>query len=199
MSVFPGSKKGLAYMVPVACMLPMSDFGKALSIRVRSVFERGGWGRETYLDEWMSSGVYARLLRCTPPLPCRDCLRLNTQAEGHPLRPKSRRPDSLKSAPPDVRAEWEEYDEKMDRIFKIVDRAACYAEGRVIGHSLAKRERRARRARHNRCAELENRIASLERRARRYDLRGNVDKAVEHRRKARELAKKLEELRNGLH
>ena len=197
---FPGSRKNPLYMVPVACMLPAKELEIAIAVQIRSMVMQNRMPTQlTFLNDWMRSGLFKSQLMATPPLPCKDCLRLNTQAEGHPLRPKSQRPDSLRNADPEVRKEWEEYEEKMDKIFKIVDKASCYAEGQSLGHTFAKRQRRMRRAAYNKRTELENRIASLDRRADRYLLKGNIDKAAEHRNKANELRKQLEELLNGLY
>lgn len=199
---FPGATRNPMHMVPVPAMLPASSLGIALAHLMRGRAESmdvGTDGEIVQLGDWMDSADYARAVSMTPPLPCRECLRLNTMADGHPLRPRGQRPESLKEVPEDVRREWEEYEEKMERIFRICDRAACYAEGRRVGHSVAKRSRRLRRILYNRSVELANRIESLERRAARYDRRGNIDKAAEHRGKARKLREELEALKNGLH
>lgn len=199
-SRYPGSSRNPLYMVPVPCMLPSRSLGVAVAALVRSLVVRGGMPeRLVFLDEWIGSPEFRTLLATTPPLPCRDCLRLNTQAENHPMRPKSRRPDSMRNAPEEVRREWEEYEGMMERIFRIADRAACYAEGRVVGHGFAKRSRRARRAAYNKRVELERRIASMDRRASRLMEKGNIDKAAEHASRADELRRRLEELKNGVH
>jgi hypothetical protein len=199
-SRFQGDSRNPMYMVPVPCMLPASDLGIALAVRVRCMVRDGSIPDGLVcLDDWIGSDDFRRRSSCTPPLPCRECLRLNTQADGYPLRPKSRRPESMKSAPPDVRAEWEEYDRRIDRIFDIVDKASCYAEGRIVGHSEAKRRRRLRRTYYNKSVRLLESIRSLERRAARYDRSGNIDKAIEHRDRARRLRKELEDMRNGVH
>lgn len=88
-------------------------------------------------DEWLDTA-----LRVTPPLPCRECLRLNMSAEGAPSRPAKRRPkDGSKDQ------EWEEYDRKVDKIFRVVEKACEFHDMRSdVGHGRKARKERARSA-----------------------------------------------------
>jgi len=99
-----------------------------------------------YVDEWLAGAECERLIMSTPPLPCKDCMRLNMQADGSPVRPTSRRPDHGKPASRDVVEAWQKWDSDFDKIFELVKKATIFQDGRLYGHAAAIRRRASQSA-----------------------------------------------------
>ncbi len=110
-----------------------------------------------YVDDWLQSKDYDNALACTPPLPCRDCMRMNMRAEGAPGRPEHKMPKRRSAKerkllaqgvlkPTAAEREWFAWDEEIERARKIVEKAVVYVEGRTAGHLNTKRTRRERAA-----------------------------------------------------
>ena len=100
--------------------------------------------------DWLSSDNMRKLVASSPPLPCRDCLRLNMRAEGAPGRPQcsppKERPDKNAKHLTREEREWLDWDARIDQVFGIVEKAVMYYEARLWGATEAKRRRRARRS-----------------------------------------------------
>lgn len=101
------------------------------------------------VQDWLSSDNMRQLVAESPPLPCRDCLRLNMRAEGAPGRPQCSPP---KEKPKKDSAyltreerEWLDWDSRIDQVFDMVEKAVVYYEARLWGATEAKRRRRARK------------------------------------------------------
>lgn len=99
-----------------------------------------------YVDEWLVSLECEQLIMSTPPLPCKDCMRLNMQADGSPERPVGRRPVPGKPASHDVVASWKKWDSDFEQIFELVKKATIFQDGRLYGHADAIRRRRLQSA-----------------------------------------------------
>ena len=119
--------------------------------------------------DWLSSQNMRDLVASSPPVPCRECLRLNMRAEGAPGRPQSRppkeKPDRKSRYLTREEREWLEWDERIDQVFEMVEKAAVYYEARLWGATEAKRRRRARRAMANARKAALAKAASLEKKA----------------------------------
>lgn len=161
-------KEDVCATMPVTALDPPSALD-ALVAQQSSVSVRcanpalGVWFVEDFLESrWLKA-----LLSVTPPLPCRDCLRLNMASPGAPTRPATRRPDMSKvkgrrtQSLDEAEREWSEYDAKVDRIFKVVDKACRFHDMR-FGYGL--KFRKLRSARSKKVAELLERIASCRKR-----------------------------------
>ena len=121
-----------SHMLPATALHGPSDLPDVLD---RMGFRRD-WSAVLPSEAW-----FARAVSTTPPLPCRECLRLNMAAEGSPTRPAKRRPDDGRDP------EWEEYDRKVDKILRVVDRACSFHDMRAFpGFGKRLRKERARRA-----------------------------------------------------
>lgn len=119
--------------------------------------------------DWLDSKDMRDLVASSPPLPCRDCLRLNMRAEGAPGRPQSRppkeKPNRKSAYLTREEREWLDWDDRIGQVFAMIEKATVYYEARLLGATEAKRRRRARgAAAHRRKAMLAN-AASLEKRA----------------------------------
>lgn len=116
-----------------------------------------------FVEDFLESRWLKALLSITPPLPCRDCLRLNMASPGAPTRPASRRPDMSKSKGrksrnlDEAEQEWREYDAKVDRIFKVVDKACRFHDMR-FGDGL--KFRKLRTSNSKKVAELLDKMAT---------------------------------------
>ena len=125
--------------------------------------------RYWHVRDWLGSQAMRDLVASSPPLPCRDCLRLNMKAEGAPGRPQSRppkeKPDRKSKYLTREEREWLEWDERIDQVFGLVEKAAVYYEARLWGATEAKRRRRARRAMANARKAALAKAASLEKKA----------------------------------
>jgi len=73
--------------------------------------------RWQYFHEWIESDHYKGLLAETPPLPCNECMRINSRALGAPQRPEGPRP---KGKMPPV---WKKYYDERRTILKTVEKA----------------------------------------------------------------------------
>ena len=101
--------------------------------------------RWRYIDEWIESPEYAKLLAQTPPLPCKSCMQINTAAEGAPKRPRGRRPANKDEAS----KEWLAWFKAEDDIYGIAKNAIESYETLWYGGANAMRTRRARKKAHN--------------------------------------------------
>ena len=126
--------------------------------------------RYWHVRDWLGSQAMRDLVSASPPLPCRECLRINMRAEGAPGRPQSRppkeKPDKKSQYLTKEEREWLDWDGRIDQVFDMVEKATVYYESRLWGATAAKRMRRARRARANGRKALIARVATLEKKAR---------------------------------
>lgn len=99
--------------------------------------------------DWLGSGAMRELVASSPPLPCRDCLRLNMRAEGAPGKPQCspprEKPNRKSRHLTREEKEWLDWDDRIDQVFGMVEKAVVYYESRLWGATEAKRRRRARR------------------------------------------------------
>ena len=161
-------KEDVCATMPVTALDPPSALDALVeqqsSVSVRCANPAtGSWFVEDFLESrWLKA-----LLSVTPPLPCRDCLRLNMASPGAPTRPATRRPDMSKVKGrrtqnlDEAEREWSEYDAKVDRIFKVVDKACRFHDMR-FGHGL--KFRKLRSVRSKKVADLLERVASCRKR-----------------------------------
>lgn len=130
---------------------------------------------------WLQSRACDDLIASSPPLPCRDCLRLNMRAEGAPGKPMcsppKEKPDPKNKYLTREEREWLEWDSRIDSVFDIIEKATVYDEARLHGATEAKRRRRARRRAARVRTETLKRIAALTETARRYHRNGMPSKA----------------------
>ena len=119
-------------------------------------------GGEFTVDGFLKSGLLAGLLKITPPFPCRDCLSLNMSSDGAPTRPSCRRPSERdgrawkghKAEATPAEAEWAEYDAKVDKIVRVVEKACEFHDRRFKYGTNGKRIRRKRRSNAAKAARL---------------------------------------------
>lgn len=99
--------------------------------------------------DWLGSQNMRDLVTSSPPLPCRDCLRLNMHAEGAPGKPQcsppKEKPDKKSNHLTREEREWLDWDSRIDQVFGMVEKAVMYYEARLVGSTEAKRRRRARK------------------------------------------------------
>lgn len=110
--------------------------------------------RYWFVEDWLTSKDYANAINEAPPLPCRDCLRLNMRTEGAPQRPQSRPPDRVRTKTEllAIRAgtlrvsqteqDWLDWEAQLQSILGLIQQATQYYEGRIYGHSEAARMRK---------------------------------------------------------
>lgn len=110
-----------------------------------------------YVDDWLQSADYDKAVACAPPLPCKECTRMNMRADGSPGRPQSRMPKPRtpkekklitegKIRLSTAEKEWMDWYSEIERARKLVEKAVVYAEGRIHGHVAARLRRKARHA-----------------------------------------------------
>lgn len=99
--------------------------------------------------DWLGSQNMRGMVAMSPPLPCRDCLRLNMRAEGAPGKPQcsppKEKPDRSSKHLTREEREWLDWDDRIDQVFGMIEKAVMYYEARLWGSTEAKRRRRARR------------------------------------------------------
>ena len=140
-------KEDVCLTMPVTALDPPS----ALDALIGRWSDVGLDGTCPALGQWkvqslLESDFLKGLKTVVPPLPCRDCLRLNMASPGAPSRPMSRRPDGKGPGDPEAEKEWAEYDAKVDKIFKVVDKACAFWDAR-FGDGRKNRVLRRRRSR----------------------------------------------------
>lgn len=117
--------------------------------------------RYWYVDDWLDSTDYKAAVSEAPPLPCRDCMRINMRSEGAPKRPLSKPPKALTPAAlkavaqgrrklTEIQQEWMDWEAQLDEVYKIVERATVYYESRRYGHLVAPKLRAFRIGAHRR-------------------------------------------------
>ena len=155
--------------------------------------------RYWHVMDWLESKAMRELVASSPPIPCRECLRLNMRAEGAPGRPQSRPPKEKPNRKSQYltreEREWLDWDERIDQVFDMVEKAVVYYEARLWGATAAKRKRRARRAASNCRKAAIARAASLEKRAQAALRGGRPTKAQQLMTEARALRNAA---RNGI-
>jgi len=142
------------------------------------------------VDKFISSDLFAGMKSFTPPLPCRECLRLNMSAEGAPTRPVHKRPDpDDKRQNAEAVKEWAEYDAKIDKIFDVVKKASDFHFCRFNegGRKILKERRKNAKF----VSETLGKLKSYDKRARSLASKGFTDKASEIRKKSREAMEKI--------
>lgn len=194
-------KEDVCATMPVTALDPPSALD-ALVAQQAKVSSRcanpalGTWFVEDFLESrWLKA-----LLSVTPPLPCRDCLRLNMASPGAPTRPATRRPDMSKvkgrkgQRLDDAEREWAEYDAKVDRIFKVVDKACRFHDMR-FGYGLKFRKLRSRNSK--KVAELLDKIAGCRKRMRKFASESEYTKAAVEELKAADAKKEMAMMMEG--
>ena len=131
--------------------------------------------------DWLESDDMRRLVASSPTLPCRDCLRLNMRAEGAPGKPQCSPPAEKPRKSAHLtreEKEWKEWDDRIDQVFDMVEKAVVYYESRLYGATEAKRRRRARRHASKERDDAMKRMASLVAKAERAARGGKPSVAV---------------------
>lgn len=145
--------------------------------------------------DWLRSDSCDELIRSSPPLPCRDCLRINMRAEGAPGKPQcsppKEKPDKNSKYLTREEREWLEWDGRIDQVFDMIEKAVMYYEARLWGASDAKRRRKDRRHAAKVRKDTITRIESLLKKARRA-LKGGKPSVAER------LMAEIEELKQTL-
>lgn len=182
------------FTLPVTGLDRPSEFGNFVKDVMGSVGPsyRDGSAGVWDVEEWISSDEYARARSCTPPLPCKECMRLNLSAEGAPVRPAHPRPDKMpKKGTPKHRMtlaerEWSDYDEHIGKIFDIVEKATEFHESRTKGID-ARKERRKRRSSYAKAMRLVQSSCGKSNRASAMRRKGEITKALKLENESKEL------------
>ena len=105
--------------------------------------------RHWLVMDWLGSQAMRDMVAESPPLPCRDCLRINMRAEGAPGKPRcsppKEKPDAKSRHLTREEREGMEWDGRIDQVFGMIEKAVVYYESRLWGATEARRRRRARR------------------------------------------------------
>lgn len=195
---FDGQKRSEFVLVPQG-LQEMSNFHHFLNLakeRLGPVEEDPEHGL-MLASTWMESDLLKEMLMRTPPLPCLECMRLNLQAEGSPMKPKCRRPDSKAKPgeqPSPEQVEWDRWSGEVGRICKTVEKAVVYYEGRIYGATAAARRRRRRKSAHSRRTKALRQAASMLRKYKSLMNAGQVTGAEEIYRRREDLLKSLDEV-----
>ena len=164
----PSSFRGSTpeFVVAAPALMPADSFHAYIDAAKAARGEATADGVRVWkVRDFLYSPAYDALIASAPPLPCRECLRLNMRAEGAPGRPDC--PPPLEK--PDTRnmtyeeRQWKEWDDKIDGVLDIIEKAVVYHESRAVGATAAKRARRARRIAANARARAAKRIEVLDR------------------------------------
>lgn len=134
------------------------------------------------VPELLRSEAYNALIAVSPPLPCKECVKLNARCEGAPGRPKGHPPPKRPKAELEAIREgrlivdkdeksWIDWTDAIDRTLDLVERSVDYWQGNQMGHTAYKRFKRRRKAAHSKRLALLKRIEVLKRRRSR-ELRG---------------------------
>ena len=89
--------------------------------------------RYWHVMDWLESKAMRELVASSPPIPCRECLRLNMRAEGAPGRPQSRPPKEKPNRKSQYltreEREWLDWDERIDQAASLEKRAQAALRG----------------------------------------------------------------------
>lgn len=138
------------FVVAAPALMPYDRLHEyiAAAIRARGPAEPD-FDRYWPVNAWLRSDACQSLIASSPPLPCRDCLRLNMRAEGAPGKPlcspPKEKPDPKSRHLTREEREWMEWDARIDSVYDMIEKAVVYYESRLWGASEASRKRRARR------------------------------------------------------
>lgn len=183
-----------AYALPAQAMLKSDDFHYFLECAESS---RGkcvpDGDRYRLVDEYLESDDFRSALLSSPPLPCKRCFMLNMQSAGSPSRPRCERPNrrhSKDETPSESEREWIEWNEKMDKIFKTVEKATRFMELRDSGALAARKARKTRKSAYSKKVNGLRRARFLAGRVKKLRVAGYIEKADE-------LERKIEELKGG--
>jgi predicted transcriptional regulator len=127
----------------------------------------------------------------TPTLPCKDCMRLNMKAEGAPERPRCKMPDKDSSPNSQEVKEWEEWDNKIQKVLGITETAVLFYEARKVGMTKAKKQRKERNKNHKNRIKTLNKIDRLTKACEKLYADGRISKL-------NETLKEIEDLTNSL-
>lgn len=126
---------GQYYAVPCSDLQEMKDFDSLLETAKDSVGTIEPYDSLMTVDAWLESEDFKRGLGVTPQLPCPECIRLNTSAEGFVPKPRSARPkvqfSKLSDATKPEMVEWRDYVTFMRNCISIGRKATAYASGSV--------------------------------------------------------------------
>ena len=146
---------------------------------------------------WLGSDLLKAMLEKTPPLPCPECMRLNLQADGSPMKPKCRKPEERAKKgeqPSPEQIEWDRWSAEVGKICKTVEKAVSYQEGRIYGASAAARRRRRRKANHNKRVRLLKQANGMLRKYKSLMNAGQVTGAMELEEHRNEVLRELNEV-----
>ena len=184
-------KEDVCVTAPVTALHPMGIFDGLVLMS-----DRNGINAPGAID--ISRLLHMKLAGsgCVPPLPCKECMKLNMAANGAPTRPAVKRPperkDRRKSDKLDEAEQvWAEYDAKVEKIYRVVDKAREFWDVR-FGNGLKDRKERRRNAR--KVADLQAKMKSCQSRVDRYEKNMEYTKAEFEREALSELRKELREL-----
>ena len=151
--------------------------------------------------EWALGDMSFRGRDCVPPLPCKDCLKLNMAANGAPTRPMVKRPPEDKATKgrrarklDEAEQAWADYDTKVEKIYKVVDKAREFWDTRFGKGAKARKEQR-RNAK--KVADLQGKIQRCQARIAKCEKDMAYIKAEYERDILKELRKELMELLGG--
>jgi hypothetical protein len=141
--------------------------------------------------DWFESNNFQQALMLTPTLPCKDCMRLNMKAEGAPERPRCKMPDKDSSPNSQEVKEWEEWDNKIQKVLGITETAVLFYEARKVGMTKAKKQRKERNKNHKNRIKTLNKIDRLTKACEKLYADGRISKL-------NETLKEIEDLTNSL-
>lgn len=153
-------------------------------------------GKRLWLvDDYLDSDKFMVDLAASPPLPCKRCLKLNMESEGSPSRPKSEKPDKIvteNTVMTQAQREWLDWDNNMNKVFRIVEKATKYMEIRELGAGKAVRFRKTRKHAYSKKVNSLRRMSYLSRKAEKLRKNGYMTKAEELENKIKEIKDELE-------
>lgn len=169
---------------PVGSLEPPSMFTEVLA---DSSSDTGDGVRYFRVMDYLDTMAYQASKACCPPLPCRNCMKVNTRVDNCPVRP---------AGEPEAKRTWLEYEEGMERIYSTCRKAAQFFEGRLEGHRKAKVSRRKRSSISSKVEKLEEQARRLGERAMKKMTSGFLSEARELRKKRDGLLEQAEREKN---
>lgn len=189
-------KEDVCVTMPVTALHPMWVFEGLVALSRPTLLSRYGLSAAYRFvgQDWMGE-------ECAPPLPCRECLKLNMAANGAPTRPMVKRPPEDKATKgrrarklDEAEQAWADYDAKVDKIYKVVDKARAFWDTRFGKGAKARKEQR-RKAK--KVADLQGKIQRCQARIAKCEKDMAYIKAEYERDILKELRKELMELLGG--
>ena len=144
--------------------------------------------RYWHIQDYWKSRKYNADRGVYPTLPCRSCMKVNPRIEGCPQRPPG---EPCKSH------EWAKYTEGMEAIFQTCHKATVYQEGRKVGHTRVKRERKAAKVNYAALKKLRDKLAKLEEKIVKKRFDGYITESRELRLEAVKIRDQITSLEEG--